>query len=259
MDNRRPERVAQSMIVGSPLVVLLFFSYVKFYAAPHWYAWLVREDGHIENATCLLYLAACAAAGALAYASRKRGEKLRGALLLATALGFFFIAMEEISWGQRILQVETPAALARHNLQQELNVHNLLSGRALHLLYIAVGFYGAFSGLLLPKTVRLRLGALADLLIVNASLSLYFFPTVLFYSYWEVFRRSGGPAAAGGIGGRLLHARDQELVELLLAAGFFLHVSLQKRRRPRAGHVPVPALAPALDAALNLKEVRHDR
>ena len=32
--------------------------------------------------------------------------------------------MEEISWGQRYLNVETPAWLARWNLQGDINIHN---------------------------------------------------------------------------------------------------------------------------------------
>lgn len=38
---------------------------------------------------------------------------------------FFFGAGEEISWGQRILNIETPTALNQVNTQNELNVHNI--------------------------------------------------------------------------------------------------------------------------------------
>ena len=44
------------------------------------------------------------------------------------ALGCFYVAMEEISWGQRILGISTPEFLKEHNLQGEINFHNLLTG-----------------------------------------------------------------------------------------------------------------------------------
>lgn len=43
-------------------------------------------------------------------------------------LGFLFLfgAMEEISWGQRVLGIESPQWFLKHNKQGETNVHNLL-------------------------------------------------------------------------------------------------------------------------------------
>src|SRR4030043_567656 len=39
---------------------------------------------------------------------------------------FLFGAMEEISWGQRILGIKSPEWFMRHNRQGETNIHNLL-------------------------------------------------------------------------------------------------------------------------------------
>lgn len=259
MDNRTPERVAQRVIAWFPLAVLLFFAHIKFYVSPHWYAWLMLEDGHIENATCLLYLAACATAGALAYTYYKRRERSLGSLALLLSLGFFFIAMEEISWGQRILQVKTPEVLLQYNTQQELNAHNLLGGGALHSVYIVVGFYGAFAALLLPKAVKKRLGSAGRSLIIDSSLSLYFLPTFLFYFYWEALRGiEHSFLGAGLVDGRLVSSRDQELMELLLAAGFFLHAALQKYRQHVGARAVPPAAVLAFAADLGIEEVWHD-
>ncbi len=50
----------------------------------------------------------------------------RGKAVLAfVALLALFGAGEEISWGQRIFDIETPAALKARNAQEELNLHNL--------------------------------------------------------------------------------------------------------------------------------------
>jgi len=41
------------------------------------------------------------------------------------ALLFFFAAGEEISWGQRIFNIQTTEYFTEHNRQKELNLHNL--------------------------------------------------------------------------------------------------------------------------------------
>ena len=41
---------------------------------------------------------------------------------------FLFGAMEEISWGQRILGIQSPEWFLRHNAQHETNIHNLVLG-----------------------------------------------------------------------------------------------------------------------------------
>ena len=41
-------------------------------------------------------------------------------------IGFFFVAGEELSWGQRIIGIETTEYFKENNAQQELNLHNLV-------------------------------------------------------------------------------------------------------------------------------------
>ena len=49
----------------------------------------------------------------------------------------FFIAFgEEISWGQRILGIETPESLEGINDQGETNLHNLSTGKANQLFQV---------------------------------------------------------------------------------------------------------------------------
>lgn len=49
----------------------------------------------------------------------------RNYLILFLGLFFLFCAGEEISWGQRILGIETPEYMQRENAQKEFNFHNL--------------------------------------------------------------------------------------------------------------------------------------
>ncbi len=109
---------------------------------------LTREDGVVEYLTTLLYLAA-AAILAVAFARRREG-RLWLALL---ALGYFLIAGEEISWGQRLLGVSTPEGLDDANVQGELNLHNL-EGLQDKVRLLGVGL---FVGLYVAIPVAIRL------------------------------------------------------------------------------------------------------
>ncbi len=49
----------------------------------------------------------------------------RNYFILLLGLFFFFCAGEEISWGQRIIGVDTPEFMKEMNAQKEINIHNL--------------------------------------------------------------------------------------------------------------------------------------
>lgn len=81
---------------------------------------LCQEDGVVEYLTSFLYLAAALVfmAGAI------RSPRARWWCVLF-AIGFFFVAGEEVSWGQRLLGISTPESLRESNVQEELTLHNL--------------------------------------------------------------------------------------------------------------------------------------
>jgi hypothetical protein len=90
---------------------------------------LTSEDGPIESlgATALVV---CAVFSLLAWRRRRDLSRIARTALLALTVLFVFGAGEEISWGQRILGLETPEPLRKVNAQGEINLHNLaeLSG-----------------------------------------------------------------------------------------------------------------------------------
>ena len=88
----------------------------------------VREDGIAEWLTVAgLLLGSFVCFSRFVKLLRK---KSRWFLFVTFALGLFlfFAAGEEISWGQRILGIETPEYFQQHNAQQETNLHNLVVG-----------------------------------------------------------------------------------------------------------------------------------
>lgn len=71
-------------------------------------------------------------------------RRLTAAFYLLVALGCLFVAGEEISWGQRILGLETPESLEEINRQEEISVHNITSIETLFkLAELIVGFAGS--------------------------------------------------------------------------------------------------------------------
>ena len=63
----------------------------------------------------------------------------------------FIVAMEEISWGQRLLGYRPPAYFLEYNYQQEFNFHNVVETdyRKLALTLVIAGY-----GIVLPLAVR---------------------------------------------------------------------------------------------------------
>lgn len=71
-------------------------------------------------------------------------EKTLAILFLLLAIGCFFVAGEEISWGQRIFHIATPERLAEKNIQGELTVHNIGVLFALvYRAYMLIGLLGS--------------------------------------------------------------------------------------------------------------------
>jgi hypothetical protein len=102
---------------------------------------LLGEDGLIEWWTVTLY----GAAGVLMARQAIRHRRPFDGLV---ALFCLFVAGEEFSWGQRLLGYQPPAFFLERNIQQEANLHNLVSAREI-LSYALLGF-----GVVLPTLWR---------------------------------------------------------------------------------------------------------
>lgn len=182
----------------------------------------IREDGMVENVTFVMYFAAGVASFLIAHKIRKwklpRWHKrfLEITFLLA-GIGFLVIAGEEISWGQRILKIETPESIVSSNRQGEINFHNSEAfWPFVYTGYAIVGLYGSFLWLVRwlfadwYKHILRRLPWL-ELFIVDGYLFINFFMIVLYT--W--LRKSHGPWKYQGW---------EELSELVLIIGVLVHL-----------------------------------
>ena len=98
-----------------------------FYYSSSVYNLFVEEDGIIEYSTAIfllsvsIYLINKLLKKAKVISSRNIG-------IIFFSIIFFFGFGEEISWGQRIFNIETPQFFVENNLQSETNIHNLMIG-----------------------------------------------------------------------------------------------------------------------------------
>ena len=90
--------------------------------------WVWREDGLFEYLTVGILVVASVCMFASARRVGDRHGRWPRVVLLGFGVLLFLAAMEEISWGQRILGIETPEPLKAVNAQDEINVHNLFVG-----------------------------------------------------------------------------------------------------------------------------------
>lgn len=213
---------------------------------PSMYRYLYREDGIIEWGTALAFLAAAGFAFLLASRLWRDRQSMLALLYAGLAFGMLLAMLEEISWGQRILGLESPEFFTEHSTKDEINIHNLQQF-PLGLAFIAVGFYGAFARLLVPASVRRRFPLEVEMLTPRFAIAPYFLATCAIYAYYEyVYYTVIRPL---GITIRreyqwqdhFIIGKDQEAIELLLAIGFLVFVFDNWQRYKALKVTPVPA------------------
>ncbi len=194
-------------------IVYLIIMYGLIYILPYgrdvigmsWFDWLRSEDGPLEWIQFFLYL------GATIYAIKTLSIKAKNGLdlnlILWGLLVFlcFFVAGEEISWGERLTGYGLESIRAI-NFQGESNIHNL---HFFHHILLDPSFeiscilFGWIGWNYFPKLDSLP----------AKRYSLYFLSVALFYFYFDISYSSTIKQIRN----------DQEIFELLMALGLFLH------------------------------------
>jgi tetratricopeptide (TPR) repeat protein len=132
-------------IVGTYLVMAMYY--------PLAYIWATYEDLIGEWLQFYLFVAAFIFSIRLAFSGSR--YRIFFALL---AVSCFYVFMEEISWGQRIIGFASPEFFQRHNLQRQVNLHNFLVGPFHTLTKVVIEYMLATAlvvyGLVYPLAVR---------------------------------------------------------------------------------------------------------
>ncbi|MDD0854224.1 hypothetical protein HBN50_14015 [Halobacteriovorax sp. GB3] len=116
--------------IAYPLVFLVaivgvYFSWTDL---PFYEGVYVREDGFVEWLTVVALLSGAFLSLYRAYILKPfRGTWFSICLVILAAI-LIFGAGEEISWGQRIFNIQSPEFFQTHNSQGETNIHNLIVG-----------------------------------------------------------------------------------------------------------------------------------
>jgi hypothetical protein len=185
-------------------------------------AWFAEEDNVAENLQFVFLLIAAWAAGSVALGRWRRSEPLVGLAYAAFAVGAFFVAGEEISWGQRLFGIATPEAVSEVNIQHELTLHNTyLLTPVFSFAQLFIGFLPALAALtpwqrLLPP----RWDAWRRAFVPGPALASWFLLIGAWRLYRYAFMAPGTPAWIGEF---------SEVPELALYAGLALFALDQRR------------------------------
>ena len=165
-------------LVGLPLVGAVILVGLAPFREP--YHFIVDEDHVVEWAQFATILAASVVFLVTARAAGAAGRRGLGILFVLVAVASLIVAGEEISWGQRLLGLETPDALEEINHQGETNINNItIVQRLFNIAALLAGAYGFFLPVLwLVASIREPLGRVVDRLLVPplAFGSLFFLP-----------------------------------------------------------------------------------
>jgi tetratricopeptide (TPR) repeat protein len=120
---------------------------ITYFAYPVIYVRLIAEDYWGEFATFAAFTIA-SLLFTVCFVSSK--EKKHDFWYLLLAVGTFVVAMEEISWGQRLVGAQTPEFLSSVNFQNEIGLHNIRAISPDYLTYLVVSLGFVVYGFVIP-------------------------------------------------------------------------------------------------------------
>jgi uncharacterized membrane protein len=185
------------------------------------YRYLTNEDSVLEWPQFFGFAVAAVFACLCAWLLFRTGRRVVAVAYLAFAVGCFFIAGEEIAWGQRILGFGTPERLEEINEQKEVTVHNIdVVQQFTNATYLLAGLYGSIVTWIIRGKGMWRTSNLVDLLLPPIFLTTGFF---VMFGYkalrLAVFREAGFTVTRAG-----------EWAEFCLAVALSVFAFLQWRR-----------------------------
>jgi hypothetical protein len=189
------------------------------------YKLYTEEDGIAEYLQAGLYGGCWFMALLIVRHHVKAKHYLIAVLYVLLACGLFFMVGEELSWGQRIFGWETPATLQEVNKQEETNLHNIYGvGATFKWVQGLVGAYGAFLPLVFLRSNSFsQHRKLIDAVVPHYTLIAFFLPMFI----WRLYRNLWNDPEKF----YYVITNYNEVIELILATGFFLFMIFQMRRR----------------------------
>lgn len=117
---------------------------------------LVKEDRLVENTQFIVLFVASIFSLTCGIMYYKKREVFLTIFFALCSLCLFFVAGDEISWGQRIFDIATPENIKNINLQGEITFHNIsLFNSYVTIGYVIIGFLGATAWILKPQLEKI--------------------------------------------------------------------------------------------------------
>lgn len=204
-----------------PIILIIFIIITKITLGPANvpYLILISEDGPVEYATFIIYFVTIIFSLLSAKIFFKRGKKRYGFLYFAMALVFIFIAMEEISWGQRIINLDLPEFFLE-STQGEMNIHDLPVVAIFEdPMIIIAGLIGGLLWVIFQKSKNTNFYSFKRFFVPGWYLMSYFIPVSIFYLMLNLTPPE--QISQEGFYWNFTFPKEQEPFEFLLSLGFF--------------------------------------
>jgi len=204
-----------------PIILIIFIIITKITLGPANvpYLILISEDGPVEYATFIIYFVTIIFSLLSAKIFFKRGKKRYGFLYFAMALVFIFIAMEEISWGQRIINLDLPEFFLE-STQEEMNIHDLPVVAIFEdPMIIVAGLIGGLLWVIFQKSKNTNFYSFKRFFVPGWYLMSYFLPVSFFYFILNLTPPE--QISLQGMYWNFTFQKEQEPFEFLMSLGFF--------------------------------------
>jgi len=142
-----------------PIVVLTIYVAARALLSDGWQKFIYAENGPIELGTSACFALAGGAALALARKTRGRMPIVFRGMFVLFALASWFVALEEISYGQQLFGWNSPAWFEQNNHHGQTNLHNLMGNRPSHLLKNFANHATLVGFIIVPVIAMFRSGA----------------------------------------------------------------------------------------------------
>jgi hypothetical protein len=143
--------VVPTLATASYLICLWFFPNLAKHV-------LHSERGLVELATPLAFLAASCLGWRLLVKTRGAVPRWASVIYCLFVLAGLFVALEEVSYGQKLLHWESPGWFAENNSKRETNLHNMLGNRPSNKMRQVATIGCPVICLVMPLVARFRRG-----------------------------------------------------------------------------------------------------
>lgn len=220
-ENQVPQKNYQKiklMVFFIPIVIISIILSIKIFLSPTYlpYVSFISEDGPVEYLTFIVFIITFIVSILVANSLRKLKKRLASISFFVIAFVFIFVAIEEISWGQRIFGFEA-SGIFSESTQGEVNIHDLKPFEYFEdPSFIFVGLVGGLLWILFLKSSKDNSSSFKTFFVPPWYLMTFFIPVSIFYI---VLNLATPEVTINSLSWNFLFPKDQEPFELILSLG----------------------------------------